>query len=65
MDRNKLKGFIAERGLSQVKLAQMVGMSLSSLNRKLKNGKFTLGEIQKIGEALGMSEREITEVFLR
>lgn len=50
--------------MSQVKLAPMVGMSLSSLNRKLKNGKFTLGEIQKIGEALGMSEREISEVFL-
>lgn len=56
---------MAEQEVTQAQLANRIGISLSSLNRKLKTRKFTVGEIVKIGETLGMSEREMAEIFLK
>ena len=47
MNVNKLKGKIAEKGLSVEKLAQQIGVDRSSLQRKLNNA-----EIITIGEAM-------------
>ena len=48
-DGNKVKGCIAEKGITQVKLAKHLGIALATLNEKL-NGKrqFTVAEIQEI-----------------
>ena len=64
MNTRKIIGIMAEQEVTQAQLAKSIGISLSSLNRKIKTRKFTVGEIIKIGEALGMSEQEMVEIFL-
>lgn len=54
---NKLKGKIREKGLTQVQLAKMVGMSPSVMNQKLNNkSDFTLMESFVIGKVLGIDD---------
>ena len=54
---NKLKGRIREKGLTQVELAKMVGMSPSVMNQKLNNkSDFTLMETFVIAKVLGIDD---------
>ncbi len=65
MNVNKLKGKIAEKGLSVEKLAQQIGVDRSSLYRKLNNAeKITIGEASKIKDVLEMTPEEATIIFL-
>lgn len=60
----KLKGLMAERGLTVVALAQMLGVSRQSASEKV-NGKvrITLTEAQTIAKALNMSKEERDTIF--
>lgn len=56
---NKIKGLMAENGISQQRLAFMIGMSTPSLNAKLQEKReFTVSEAQKICEVLDISDVE-------
>jgi len=60
----KLKGLMAERGITVVALAQMLGVSRQSASEKV-NGKvrITLTEAQTIAKALNMSKEERDTIF--
>lgn len=65
MNVNKLKGKIAEKGLSVEKLAQQIGVDRSSLYRKLSNAeKITIGEAMRMKDVLEMTPEEATLIFL-
>lgn len=53
MNSNLLRAALAQQGMTQGKLAELVGISPNSLSRKL-NGKrqFTLGEVEAISRVL-------------
>lgn len=44
----KIKMCIAEKGISQSKLARVLSISTTSLSMKLKSGNFKVSEIQEI-----------------
>lgn len=46
VDTNKLRGIIAERGLSQRKLAENLNMSENTFYRKMKKGVFDSDEME-------------------
>lgn len=63
-DVAKLKGKIAEMGISQLELAKAANIDKSTLNRKMKNGeKFTVGEAARIAEKLSLSKDEALAIF--
>lgn len=62
---NKLKGKIVEKGLTIRGLATDIGLYPSTLYRKIGDGgdSFTIGEVEKIVDALSLSAKEATEIF--
>ncbi len=65
MKLNKLKAKIVEKGMNVEALADMIGVERSTLYRKLNNfEKITIGEAQKMKEALEMTDAEATDIFL-
>lgn len=65
MNVNKLKAKIVEKGMNVETLAEMIGIDRSSLYRKLnKSEKITIGEAQKIKDALEMTDDEAYDIFL-
>lgn len=61
MTLNKLKGLRAEQGFSQEDMSKLIGISLSSYQRK-ENGEnqFTLREAYKIAQIF---RRDLSEIF--
>lgn len=61
-----LRGKIAERGLTQEKLARELAMDKSTLSRKMKSEAldFSVGEMHQIVEILELSKVEAGEIFL-
>lgn len=57
----KLKGLMTENNITQVQLAKLLSISVSTLNQKL-NGKsdFTIQEAKKISEILN---KEVDVIF--
>lgn len=62
----KLKGLMAERGLTVVGLAQMLGVSRQAASEKV-NGKtrITVTDAQTIAKALNMNKEEIDTIFFK
>lgn len=52
MDSNKLRGIIAERGLSQRKVAEQLGMTERTFYSKMKKGVFGTDEAQQMVDLL-------------
>lgn len=64
MNANKLRAKIKENGLTQEKVAKIIGISPNSLSRKLSGKKdFRLGEVILLCRALRIENVE--EIFLR
>ena len=60
----KLKGLMAERGLTVVSLAQKLGVSRQSASEKVNGkSKITLTEAQTIAKALNMDKEERDMIF--
>lgn len=61
-----LRGKIAERGMTQEKLARELSMDKSTLSRKMKSEAldFSVGEMHRIVEILNLSKTEAGEIFL-
>lgn len=62
---DKLKEIIKQSGYDMYQIAQAIGINRATLYRKMDaNGvKFTIGEIQKLIEVLGLSDEEAIEIF--
>jgi plasmid maintenance system antidote protein VapI len=65
MNAKVLKGEIVAKGMNVETLAHKIGVDRSSMYRKLNNfEKITIGEAQRIKDALGLSDEKATEIFL-
>ena len=65
MNVAKLKAKIVEREMNVEALADLIGMDRSGLYRRLNDAeKITIGEAMKIKEALGMTNKEASDIFL-
>ena len=66
MNANLLKGKLKERALTQGETAARMGISLSCFNAKL-NGRsgaeFSLGELQALKTILGLTSRQVDQIF--
>ena len=61
-----LKGILADCDITQRSLAKILGISRSTLSRKMKTRNFTVREIRRICDYLKIYDpREIYEIFLR
>ena len=49
----KINMALSFRGISQAKLARLIGTSPSNLNQKIKRNTLTKEELEKIADALG------------
>lgn len=61
VNTNKLRGIIAERGLDQKDVAEMIGKSPKTFYEKMKRGKFDSDEIMSM--VSGLSIENPTEIF--
>ena len=64
MNVPKLKGIMAEKGVSGNVLASKAGIERSKLHRRLNNGeKITVEEAQLIKDALDLTNEEAVAIF--
>ena len=61
VNTNKLRGIIAERGLDQKDVAEMIGKSPKTFYEKMKKGKFDSDEIMEM--VTGLNIENPTEIF--
>lgn len=65
MKHNILKGKIVEKGYTVEMVADKAGINRATLYRKLNNfEKISIGEAKRIKSALGLTNKEATEIFL-
>lgn len=66
VDKNKLAGAIASKGLTQKKLAEMIGVSKNTISAKINNkSSFDTDEIERICRVLGIKDViEKANIFL-
>lgn len=60
IDCNRLKGVIAENGMSQRKVARSIGISEKTFYEKMKKGVFSSNEIEAMLVVLKISDPETT-----
>lgn len=65
MNANKLKGKIVEKGLNIAKTAELMGVSKTTLYRKL-NGfeKLTVSDAARLKDVLNLTDLEALDIFL-
>lgn len=64
MNYNLLRGVMEKRGVSQKEMAVYLGISLGTLERKMRGeSEFTFSEINRISEILLLENREIMLIF--
>lgn len=56
VNSNKVKGLIVENGYSMSEIADYLGISTTSLNRRLKKGVFNSNEIDILIEKLHITD---------
>lgn len=63
---DKLRGKMAEQKIGKEELAEKIGVDASTFYRKMKDDgvKFTIGQMHKIVEVLGLSREEAATIFL-
>ena len=49
----KIKMALAYKGMSEAELSRAIGTSPSAFNQRMKTGKFSSEDIEKIAEAIG------------
>ena len=60
----KLKGKIAESGLTQAEIAEKIGISAQSLNAKVNGARpFNADEIQKLIPAISLTNEDLVSIF--
>lgn len=61
VNTNKLRGIIAERGLDQKDVAEMIGKSPKTFYEKMKRGKFDSDEIMQM--VYGLNIENPVDIF--
>jgi hypothetical protein len=63
---DKLRGKFREKRITQEELASRIGMNASTFSRKMKADglAFTVGQMHKIVEELGITTDEAVQIFL-
>ena len=62
----RLRGKLAEAGMSQEDLAKAIGISCVSMSNKMNgNVDFTLKEVTAIAKALRLTDADIIAIFVR
>lgn len=63
---DKLRGKIVENKSSHEKVADALGIDPSTFSRKMKSDgiNFTIGQVHKLSDALGLSAEEVASIFL-
>jgi predicted DNA-binding protein (UPF0251 family) len=56
LDTNKLRGKIAENGMTQGQVARKIGVTEATFCRKMKTGRFGLEEAQKLVDVLKIED---------
>lgn len=66
MNIAKLKGILAEKGVSREYIARKLGVNPCTLYRKLAAGgkTFTVGECQQLVQCIPLTNEEAIEIFL-
>lgn len=65
MNMNKLRAKIVERGMNVEELAEIIGMTGTTLYRKLRAPlKITIGEAIQMKDVLKLTDEEALEIFL-
>lgn len=66
VDVAKLRGKIAECGMTQEKLAHEINMDKSTFSRKMRSEalNFSVGDMHRIASILKLSKEEAGEIFL-
>ena len=66
VDVAKLRGKIAECGMTQERLARELDMDKSTLSRKMKSNalNFSVGEMHQIAAILNLSKEDAGDIFL-
>lgn len=59
----KLKGLIAENGLSQAQVARNIGMNPKTFYQKMLNGVWKSNELAALKQALKMSDQQAINIF--
>lgn len=62
VETNKLRGIIAERGMSQRQVARQLGMTEKTFYSKMKRGVFGTDEVEKMINLLSI--KNPIEIFL-
>lgn len=64
INTNKLRGLIAERGLSQVKVAEILGFTAKTFYSKMERGVFDSDEIEAMIVSLDIPRDSCMDIFL-
>lgn len=64
INTNKLRGLIAERGLSQVKVAEILGVTPKTFYSKMERGVFDSDEIEAMIVSLDIPRDSCMDIFL-
>ena len=63
---NKLKSYLALRGMTIKDLAERIGMSISTLSNKINSrNEFTASEIAQIQTVLNIPDEEVLDIFIK
>lgn len=62
---NKLKGILKEKNITQEEVAKNLHIDRTTFRRKLRREgmTFTVEEVQKITNFLGLTEQEVLDIF--
>jgi transcriptional regulator with XRE-family HTH domain len=65
VDVNRLRGKIIENGMTQTRLAEKIGMTKSTMSRRLSKGgvDFSIGEVCEISRVLHLSQEDAANIF--
>ena len=63
VDTKKLKGLIVEKGYNQRKIAKEIGISETTMYKKMQIGIFGSDEMCAISDILGMSDAQRLAIF--
>ncbi len=64
LDEKALRGKIIEKGLSTTEISKQLNINPSTFYRKAKNSSFTIADIDKMIDILGLTKADAIRIFL-
>lgn len=65
MENTKLKGILREKKYTYKDICTKIDMSVTTFNKKINDGKFTVLEAKAISKELRLTPEESTDIFLK